>query len=348
MLKRLLQTLFLSAAFCSTSASESDSIPILDLDVISYEDFMNEDPTTLRLLDKALHEKGIVGMRGIPTYKEKVLNYIDAARRFSSLPENVKEAYAPNRERGDLFLGYERGKEKFKRPDGKWVIDDQKVSYYAFVPDCPENMWPTEVDLKTSFLAIAALMASVGEAVMHKIGLTGPNTGIYINGIPRVGRALHYRKPTEDLSDNPYWCGSHFDLSILTTLLPAFYFLNGEEIVEPLEAGLFVKTTQDGVFKKVIANDPDILLFQVGEFGQLATNDAIRATEHRVHKAKGAVERYTLALFTDAPMDTVIYSTSELTEDSRYGGKAGSPCSYRHWFEESFKRYIVEETPSQN
>lgn len=85
------------------------------------------------------------------------------------------------------------------------------------------------------------------------------------------------------------------------------------------------------------------MLFQVGEFGQLVTNDAIRATEHRVHKAIGPIERYTLATFFSAPMDAIIFSTSELTSDSRYGGQAGKPCAYRQWSDASFQRYIVKE-----
>jgi isopenicillin N synthase-like dioxygenase len=98
----------------------------------------------------------------------------------------------------------------------------------------------------------------------------------------------------------------------------------------------------NGEFTK-IQNDLDVMLFQVGEFGQLVADDKITATEHRVHKANSPqVERYAMALFFDAPMDTVIHSTSVLTEDSRYGGSSGDSCSYQHWTEESFKRYIVE------
>ncbi len=85
-------------------------------------------------------------------------------------------------------------------------------------------------------------------------------------------------------------------------------------------------------------------MFQVGEFGQLATDDAIRATEHRVHKAKGThVERYAMALFFNAPMETTIHSFSELTQDSRYGGMPGDLCTYQRWHEGSFNRYIVEK-----
>ena len=129
---------------------------------------------------------------------------------------------------------------------------------------------------------------------------------------------------------------------MFTALLPAVYYENGKEIPEPLEAGLYVKAAADGVFKKVVADDRDVMMIQLGEFGQLISNDAMRATEHRVQKALGSVERYSMAIFFDAPMDTLIHSTSTLTSDARYGGPAGSPCTYRHWNDESFKRYIVK------
>ncbi len=332
-----MRSLFLSIGLtCGLQANEE----ILSLDVINYESLMQEEAETMQILDRALLEKGIVGVRGIPGYKEKVLQLVEKARQFSALPEEVKEHYAPNHEAGDTFLGYERGKEKFKRPDGTWVVDDLKVSYYAFVPDEPRNKWPREVDLKSSFQEIGGLMSEMGETIMRKIGLVGTRTGLSIDGVPRVGRMLYYRKSVESEANNPYWCGAHFDHGLFTALLPATYFMNGEQIPEPAEAGLFVKVGE--TFKKVIADDPDVMLFQVGEFGQLMTDDAIHATEHRVHKAKGSVERYTLVLFFDAPMDIVIRSHSELTQDERYGGKAGEPCSYQHWGDESFKRYIVK------
>lgn len=47
------------------------------------------------------------------------------------------------------------------------------------------------------------------------------------------------------------------------------------------------------------------MMFQVGEFGQLASNDGIRATEHRVH-SRGSLQ-------------------------------------LGYWNDESYKRYIVEK-----
>lgn len=313
----------------------------LTLDVISYDAFVQEDPQTIATLKKAFHEKGIVGMRGIPGYQEKVQKYIHALREFSALPEEVKRTYAPKE--GEMFLGYERGKEKFQRPDGKWVIDDLKVSYYTHVPNTIHNKWPKEVDLFGPYMEMGELMSEVGTAVLDKMGVIGLKTGIDISGVPRVGRMLYYAKSSNTQDENPYWCGAHFDHGMFTVLIPASYYAEGKEISEPSEAGLFVRPRNGTEFQKVCANDPDVMLFQVGEFGQLITNDALQATEHRVQKAHGDVERFTMALFFGASMDTVVCSESSLTADSRYGGTPGEPCSYLQWTERTFERYIVRD-----
>ena len=347
---RLINTIFLFLSLlCSNQAAASsqeelEEIQILDLDIISYDDFMQNDPQALTVLHRALHEKGIVGIKGIPGYLEKVHSFVQQARAFTSLSEETKNQYIPRRDLGEMFLGYESGKERFKRPDGQWVIDDLKISYYAFVPDVAENKWPVEVDLKHPFEELATLMSEMGQAVMRKIGLLGSNTNISLNDTSSVGRMLYYKTNEDNINKNPFWCGAHFDHGLFTALLPAFYFLDGKPTEEPIEAGLFVKTHWDNRFKKVVS-DPGVLLFQAGEFGQLATDDQIKATEHRVHKANNALERYTMALFlVPKDLDIVIHSFSALTSDQRYGGILGAPCSYRQWEEGSFRRYLVTES----
>lgn len=314
---------------------------MLDLDVLSYSDLLQEDAVSLHILEKALLEKGIVGVRGIPDYMESVCDFIEASRNFNKLPDAVKEKYAPNRELGELFLGYESGKEKFQRPDGTWVVDNLKVSYYAYVPDRPENKWPHEVDLRTSFQKLGSVMSQIGGFILDKLGIIGNKTGIQSSDVFTVGRMLYYRNAQENVDNNPFWCGAHYDHGMFTALVPSFYFSHDEEIPEPFDAGLFVNC--NGSFKKVDAKDHDILLFQVGEFGQLITNDAIMATQHRVHKAQGDLERYTMALFFSPAMDTRIHSTSVLAQDTRYGDAADG-CTYAHWEEETFKRFIVKES----
>lgn len=318
-----------------------EAVDILDLDIISYEKLVQEDLSTLGILEKALHDKGIVGVQGVAGYREKYERFIKIAREFNALPEEIKERYKPNRARGETFLGYEVGKEKFQRINGDWVVDELKTSYYALIPDNVKNKWPLELDLKSSFEALGSVMAEIGEMIMYKIGLLGALSGLHLEEDACLGRMLYYRKSDQD--DNPYWTGPHFDHGLFTVILPAVYFVNDTQILEPKEAGLLIRTSKDAPFKKVVANDMDVMMFQVGEFGQLVRNDEIRATEHCVHKAMGVIERYTLAVFYNAPMDIPIYSTSVLTNDTRYNAKAGESCTYRHWNEASFQRYVVKE-----
>ncbi len=53
-------------------------------------------------------------------------------------------------------------------------------------------------------------------------------------------RMLHYLKENDATNQNPDWCGAHHDHSLLTGLMPAYYFQNGVEIPEPPEAGLYI------------------------------------------------------------------------------------------------------------
>ncbi len=324
----------------STIAHGSDqAIPILTPEIIEYEDFERGDTETLDRLKLALFRDGLIGIRNIPGYKEKLFNLFKTSKRFFSLSEETKEKYAPRP--GDVFRGYECGKEKFQRPDGKWVIDDLKTSFYAFTPDSDINIWPEEIDLNTPLIQMGELMAEMGRSVIKSINLFRSYADFDVEDCKTLARLLYYRKGEGTEKDNPVWCGDHFDHGLFTVLLPALYVKNNSVVEEPMEAGLFVKT--DNGYKKVIANDHNVLFFQVGEFGQLISDDRIRATKHKVKKAFGKVERYTMALFYNAPMDLEIRSTSKLTSDPRYPGRSGDPCCYKQWNKASFERFLVKD-----
>ena len=191
-------------------------------------------------------------------------------------------------------------------------------------------------------MEIGQLMTQIGKELMEKIGLLGPNAFVPELDEHQVGRMLCYSKSSDSQKDNPLWCGAHYDHGVFTALLPAAYFdENWNQIPEPEEAGLFVRAPEETEFKKVVADDPDVMLFQVGEFGQLATNDAIKATEHRVQKADGFVTRITKAQFFALPESYEIESTSILTQDARYGG--GRFCRYGEWHNASLARYYVKQ-----
>lgn len=312
----------------------------MKLDILSF-DHLISDPQEIYIqqLKNALFTKGIVGICDIPEFVPSSQAYIEAARRFIALDPLAQKKYAPNRDAGETE-GYELGAEKFKNKQGQWQIDDKKASFYAFVPDSSKNKWPVEVDLKTPYLALGQLIFNVGRHVMNAIGLNYC-VGLDHNYLVGYGRMLHYHKEQDFTNENPDWCGGHFDHGVFTGLIPAYYFQNGLAVEEPPEAGLYIVPTHSQQFEKVEIDRKDVLLFQVGEFGQLATHDKIQATQHKVCKAYNGIERFTFALFYSVLDHVTIHSHSQLIEDERYklNQNSNGSIDYGAWQTASFERY---------
>lgn len=312
----------------------------MELDIFDYKDLGDTTNASIRkAMERALLRKGILGIQGVPNFVELSKKYIEAARTFSGLPEEIKNKYAPLRDTGDTE-GYELGAEWFKDENGEWQIDDKKASYYAYVPDRSYNKWPTEVDLKTPYLNMGNLIFKTGKHLLDVLGFN-QTIGIDDEKLVAHGRMLHYHKKEKSHVINPNWCGAHLDHSVLTGLMPAYYFQDGKEIEEPKEAGLFIMPTEGNTFEKIDAADKSILLFQIGEFAQLISNDRVKATKHLVRKANDNIERYTLALFIDPDYAYIVNSTSILTTDERYANNQSSDgsLSYEKWQIASYERY---------
>lgn len=312
----------------------------MKLDVISFYDLNNTKNTeAITNLKTALLQKGIVGIRDVPEFKNKSRSYIKAARIFSTLNDSVKQKYAPDRDSGNTE-GYELGAEWFKNKDGIWQVDDKKASFYAFIPHSIRNIWPLEVDLKTPYLELGELIFNTGKVLLNIIGLND-SVGLNHEKLVGYGRMLHYHKESDTTNENPNWCGAHLDHGVFTGLIPAYYFRDGIEINEPEEAGLYIVPSDGNQFEKINSSEKEILLFQVGEFGQLISDDHIKATKHMVRKAKGHIERFTFALFYSADDNTIIKSNSKLIQDERYKlhQLPDGRISYGEWQRASFDRY---------
>ena len=312
----------------------------MKLEIISYKDLLDTaNIVAHKNLESALLETGIVGIRDVPEFEEKSRAYVNAARAFSALPNEIKQQYVPDRDAGDM-QGYELGAEWFKNHAGEQQIDDKKASYYGFVPDQSRNKWPREVDLKTPYLQLGELIFQTGQLLLNVMGLN-VTAGLHHERLVAKARMLHYHKEGDLTNANPDWCGGHLDHGVFTGLMPAYYFRDNKEIAEPVEAGLHIVPSNGHDYEKVNATDKSVLLFQVGEFGQLISNDRIKATKHIVKKAKEGIERFAFALFYNADEDTIIRSDSVLCHDTRYTqhqAKDGS-ISYKKWEAASFERY---------
>jgi isopenicillin N synthase-like dioxygenase len=313
----------------------------MKLDIISYHDLFSPENINIALgrCEAALQTKGILGVKDVPNFEQVTRAYIDAARKFSALPENIKRQYEPNRDAGETE-GYELGAEKFQDEHGIWQIDDKKASFYARVPHDSRNRWPQEIDLKTPYLALGELMFHTAKLLLKALRLD-ESPGLNHEKLTGYGRMLHYHKEGDATNANANWCGAHLDHGALTALIPAYYYRDGKEIEEPAEAGLYIVPAYGSEYEKIDANDKSILLFQIGEFAQLASNDRMRATRHVVRKSIDGVERYTLALFCDTDEGFVIQSHSELTKDERYANHKSpdGSISYGAWANASYERY---------
>lgn len=315
----------------------------MKLDIISYHDLASADNVkTLDRCAEALQYKGIIGVKDVPDFVRISRDYIDACRKFSAMSEECKRQYEPNRDAGETE-GYELGAEKFQDENGVWQVDDKKGSYYARVPDDNRNRWPNELDLKTPYLALGSLIFSTAKLMLKAMRLD-ESAGLDHDKLTGFGRMLHYHKEGDATNANPNWCGSHLDHGVLTGLMPAYYYRDGVEIDEPAEAGLYIIPAGKTSYEKIDANDKSIMLFQIGEFAQLMTDDRLRATRHVVKKSLDGIDRYTLALFCDPEVSFVINSKSELAKDERYAANksADGSISYGTWAEASYERYRVK------
>jgi isopenicillin N synthase-like dioxygenase len=312
----------------------------MKLEIINYRNLLDTaNIDAHKKLESALLQTGIVGIRDVPEFEEKSRAYVHAARAFSALRDKIKKQYIPDRNTGDME-GYELGAEWFQNQAGEQQIDDKKASYYAFVPDHKRNKWPAEVDLKTPYLQLGELIFQTGKLLLNVMGLNA-TAGLQHEQLVAKARMLHYHKEGDLTNANPDWCGCHFDHGVFTGLMPAYYFRDDKEIAEPVEAGLHIVPSNGHEYEKINAADKSILLFQVGEFGQLLSNDRIKATKHIVKKAAAGIERFAFALFYNADEKTVIKSDSILSRDTRYTrhqAKDGS-ISYKKWEDASFERY---------
>ena len=312
----------------------------MKLDIFNYEELQGPRQShSDQHLQACLMQKGIVGIERVPNFEACSAAYINAARQFAALPTEIKARYAPRHDLGST-AGYELGAEQFKNAEGLWQTDNYKASYYAHVPNQPNNQWPTEVDLKTPYLALGQLILAVGKEILNRVGIND-KVGLDQVKLTAYGRMLHYHMHHDADAANPNWCGAHLDHGVFTGLAPAHYFRDGVPVAEPDAAGLYVMPTDTDAYQKFSANRADVLLFQVGEFGQLLANDRIRATRHLVRKAPDGFERFAFALFFSPADETRVQSTSVLTQDARYRDNAdgNGAIRYAQWQDSSYARY---------
>jgi isopenicillin N synthase-like dioxygenase len=310
-MKKFKKVLF--ALFGLSTALFANEMGRIEKECIIEYDQINSSQDTIR---RALHDHGIIAVKGVPGFQEVYKNYIQAARDFVALSDEEKATCTPP----DYYSrGWSYGVEKF---NGR--LDTFKGSYYATIPEevnGVENVWPENSSFKEAYWAMAELIFETGKQIL-------PQVDLHYDSLTGMSRMLYYAPVNPDTNDgNPNWCAEHRDHSMFTGLCPATFVKNGEIVAKPNDCGLYVRGVP-------VSFPKDVLIFQVGEAAQLLTNGMITATDHHVKKAMGDYERFTFALFFSPDREVRINST--VTE---YNDRYRPGMTYGEWSDASFNKY---------
>lgn len=267
-----------------------------------------------------LHNQGFIAVNNVPGFAEAYQRFISASRDFISLPLNQQaEECTPS---DSYARGWSRGVEVFNNKK-----DSYKGSYYAYFPESASyrNIWPRSIpSFQTCYTEVTETISRVGKEVLSLL-LTNQKTSC-------VARMLHYSAISEGEDDgNPNWCGLHKDHGLFTGLGPEVYFLHDAPATKPDNSGLYI-------LDQAISSPSDVILFQVGEALELATNGKTAATEHFVRKAYGGYERFTLAVFFQ-PDENFVLSCDREEIVAKYADRYSPDLTYRVWNERSLLRY---------
>ncbi len=266
-------------------------------------------------LNQSFHDKGVVGLRGVPGFEKAYEAFLQSSRQFIGLSHEQRAAYTPS---DSYSRGWSYGIETFNN-----VTDAFKGSYYTKYPEdhaTVTNIWPTTdlPEFKQNYLDLVKVIFEMGKELL-------PLMDIPLKDVTSTARLLYYGP-----IHNPKaveWCGEHRDHGLITGLCAGTYYLEGKRVPHPSGTGLFIRGEEVDV--------PDnILLFQIGEVAELVTNGAVTATDHQVRKAIGGYERYTLALFINPRPNYVMNSTL-----TKYNDRFSPGMTFEEWDQRSYAKY---------
>lgn len=288
------------------------------IEIMDYEKL----PTLSSQLMFEFKTKGYIAVRGVPGFKDAYTEFIEVARKFVALSEAEKEKCSPA---NNNARGWSHGIETFNGQR-----DSFKGSFFAALPEEHElpNVWPEKFEIfKERYEALGAIMFETGKKILSLLSTVSTDRSL--------GRMLYYSPIYEGKDDgSPNWCGDHRDHGIFTALCPELFFKDTIPISKPENSGLHILGQE-------ISLSDDVILFQIGEVMELMTNGEVTATNHLVKKAYDGVERFTFALFFDAPDDMILHCNNpEVIK--KYEDRFTPDMNFSLWNDRSLAKYSVK------
>ncbi len=241
----------------------------------------------------------IVSDHGIPA--ELIARAEDLSHRLFALPEAVKLKYRlPNGggARGYTPFGIETAKGATAHDLKEfWHVGRELPPGHPYRAVMADNIWPTELDLKTTMLELFAAFDTAGGRILEAIARHLKLAPDYFEDTVRDGnsvlRLLHY--PPVKGDEPGIRAGAHEDINTITLLL-------GAE-----EAGLEL-LDRDGRWLPVAPREGELVV-NVGDMLQRLTNNVLRSTSHRVVSPapeRRGVSRYSMPFFLHFRPDFLI------------------------------------------
>lgn len=296
---------------------------------LDYQDLVDGKDLSAQIAEAFGFEGiGVLTVKNVPGFVEARERLLPLGRKFSDLPDEIKEKYV----HPDSFysFGWSHGKEKlqgvadvskgsyYANPQYDRPVEDEEIikKYPAFIHP---NIWPTSdlPELENAFKELGQLIVRVGtlvarqcDAYVRKQCPSYPEhklEQIIDKSLCCKARLLHYFPISSELpsvDDFSSWCGWHNDHGSLTGLTSAMFINENNQIIANSDphAGLFARNRKSELVKIQIPIDH--IGFQIGETAQVHSGGILQATPHAVRGSNVfGVSRETFAVFMEPMWD---------------------------------------------
>lgn len=279
----------------------------IDLPIVDLSRFAADGETRTRFLAdlrRILHDHGFFYLTGHGVDPGLIHDTLAASKRFFALPEEDKLAI--EMVKSPHFRGYNRAGREYTRGRQDWreqVDINTEGPAESIGPETPAwkrllgpNQWPAELpNLKPILLAYQAEVTRVGIEVLKAIAAAlGQDENVFHDIYTPLPTQLLkiIRYPGRDVAETDQGVGAHKDGGLVTVLL--------QDVVE----GLRVRT-EEGVWIDA-PPIPGTFVINTGELLELATNGFVRADVHDVVAPQAGVERFSVAFFLGARLDSTV------------------------------------------
>jgi isopenicillin N synthase-like dioxygenase len=235
-----------------------------------------------------------------PKDQQTMHHWFDYMKQFFELDLDIKKKYSYQAENN---LGYSvMGAENVDPTAPK----DMKESFNYNDTRMPEELWPTEVDLRTTGLETIRIADDLTLRILTKFDtiLDSGTTLVDAHQNPyNTTRVIHYPAYTGPLEDKQMRIGEHSDYGTITLL----WQINDVPGLQVQDLG--------GVWHPVPYAENGVVV-NIGDLLQRWTNDYFVSTKHRVVNSHIHIPRYSMPHFVDPTPGTIV---KNLTNDpSKY------------------------------